>query len=144
MFQSLHVLVSINVLHSSSTHCSQVLIFIPFLDLGLIIQIIIAWLNHVWNDQNMPMALNAMISKHVLNSSCLLLLLNTIIILCFNPFMFQIFHMFQVYLLLWTIGYTLMSMFSFLFFNSDKWLNFDNHDLFMFLKPKTWSLHFTP
>jgi hypothetical protein len=47
MFQSLHVHVSINVLHLSSTHWNQVLTFIPFLDLELIIQIIIAWLNHV-------------------------------------------------------------------------------------------------
>jgi hypothetical protein len=47
MFQSLHVHVSTNVLHSSGTHWSQVFAFIPFFDLGLIIQIIIAWLNHV-------------------------------------------------------------------------------------------------
>jgi hypothetical protein len=68
MFQSLHVHVSINVLHSSSTHWSQILTFIPFLDLGLIIQIIITWLNHAWSDQNMPVTLNAMTSKHVHNS----------------------------------------------------------------------------
>jgi hypothetical protein len=59
------------------------------------------------------------------------------------PFMFQICHMFQVYVLLWTIGYMLISIFIYLFFNSDRWSNFDNHGVFMFLKPKTWSLHFT-
>ncbi len=44
MSQSLHVHVLVNVLHSSTTHWIQVLTFIPFLDLGLIIQIIITWL----------------------------------------------------------------------------------------------------
>jgi hypothetical protein len=47
MSQSLHVHVLINGLHLSSTHWNQVLTFIPFLDLGLIIQITITWLNHV-------------------------------------------------------------------------------------------------
>jgi hypothetical protein len=47
MSQSLHVHVLVNVLHSNSTHWIQVLTFIPFLDLGLIIQITITWLIHV-------------------------------------------------------------------------------------------------
>jgi hypothetical protein len=144
MFQSLHVHVSINVLHLSNTHWSQVLTFIPFLDLGLIIKITIAWLNHVWNDWNMPMAFNAMMSKHAHNN-----------FMCFVwtqysfyvsvPFIFQICHMFQVYVLLWNASYMLISIYIYIYiyiFCFDRWSNFNNHGLFMFLKPKTWSLHF--
>jgi len=136
MSQSLHVHVLVNVVHSSSTHWIQVLTFIPFLDLGLIIQITIAWLNHVWNYWNMPMILNAMMSKHAHNSFvCFIWTQYSFYILV--PFMFQ------VYVLLWIVGYTLMSIFCFLFFHSNRWSNFNKHGLFMFLKPKTWFLHFT-
>jgi hypothetical protein len=57
-------------------------------------------------------------------------------------FIFQICHMFWVYVFLWIVGYVLISIFCFLFFNFDRWSNFNNHGLFMILKPKTWSLHF--
>jgi hypothetical protein len=142
MSQSLHVHVSVNVLHSSNTHWIQVLTFIPFIDLGLIIQITIAWLNHVWNDQNMPMAFNEMMSKHAHNSFVCFVCTQCSFYV-FVPFTFQIFHMFWVYVLLWIVGYMLMLIFCFLFFNSNRWLNFDNHGWLMFLKPKTWSFHFT-
>jgi len=142
MSQSLHVHVSVNVLHSSSTHWIQVLTFIPFLDMGLIIQITIAWLKYVWNHRNICMVFNAMMSKHAHNSFvCFVWTQYSFYVLV--PFMFQICHIFQVYVLLWIVGYMLMSIFCFLFFNYDRWSNFDNHGLFMFLKPKTWSLHFT-
>jgi len=90
----------------------------------------------------MPMAFNAMTSKHVHNSFMRFVWTQYSFYVSV-PFMFQICHMFQVYVLLWTIGYTLMSIFCFLFFNYNRWSNFNNHGLFMFLKPQTWSLHFT-
>ncbi len=115
--------------------------FIPFLDLGLIIQITITWLIHVWNDRNMPMVLNAMMCKHVHNGFVCFIWTQYSFYVSI-PFMFQIFHMFQVFNLLWIVGYMLMSIFSFLFFKFDKRSNFDNHGLFIFWKPKTWSFHF--
>ncbi len=69
MSQSLHVHVSTN---SSSTHWSQVFTFIPFLDLEVIIQIIITWLNHVWNNWNMPMVFNSKTWNMIITISCVL------------------------------------------------------------------------
>jgi hypothetical protein len=90
------------------------------------------------NNQNMPMAFNVMTSKHFHDS-----------FVCFvwtqYSYMFR-FHScfnFAIYVLLCIVGYTLMSIFYFLFFNFNRWSNFDNPGLFMFLKPKRWSLHFT-
>jgi hypothetical protein len=90
----------------------------------------------------MPTVFNAMTSKHVHNSFMRFVWTQYSFYVSV-PFMFQICHMFQVYVLLWTIGYTLMSIFCVLFFNYNRWSNFNNHGLFMFLKPQTWSLHFT-
>jgi hypothetical protein len=138
MYQRLHVHVSINVLHSSSTHWSRVFDFYS-----------ISWfridnpnynnmVKPCMNNQNMPMAFNVMTSKHFHNSFVCFVWTQYSIYVS-HPFMFN----FAIYVLLCTVGYTLMSIFCFLFFNFNRWSNFDNHGLFMFLKPKRWSFHFT-